>query len=293
MQQTPIDLEDADRVSLASGVGVMASSLVDRQTDREIYVNDSAARCLARLDGSRSVAQVAHETAEEYDVDEETARRDLRDLITALDRHALVVVRKSLRGRLTVPALTANVLGHLRLDWFDQPARRYAPTCPSLVLAVLRSGRSGFAGACLTSIVLFLVLLPGAGSGSRSAGELALFATVPAILYAILIVQLFAHEAGHLLVLRRLTSATYYIAVRGLALSVAHTGAGPSERRVVALAGPLCGVASGVLMTAIALGAGVGATEALLPLLLSLAHVYSLMPWAADGSMIFGRRREV
>lgn len=293
MHQPTIDLEDADRVSLASGVGVEGSSLLDRQTDREMHINDSAARCLARLDGSRSVAQVAHETAEAYDVDEETARRDLRELITALDRHALVVVHKSLRSRLTMPALTANVVGHLRLDWLDQPARRYAPTCTSLVRAVLRSGRWGFVGACLTSIALFLVLLPNAGSGARSVGELALFATIPAILYAILVVQLFAHEAGHLLALRRLASATHYIAVRGVALSVAHTGATPSDRRLVALAGPLCGVGSGMMMTAIALGVGVGATEALLPLLLSMAHVYSLMPWAADGGMIFGRRREV
>jgi len=278
---------------LASGVRLDGSSLVDRQTKRTIDINPPAARFVARLDGSRSVGQVADETAAEFDVDEQTAKRDLRELITALDRQALVVVHKSLRSRMTVPALMSNVIGRLQLDWLDQPARRYAPTYASLVRAVLRSARWGFVGACSTSIALFLVLLPGADSGTRSVSELALFATIPSVLYAILVVQLFAHEAGHLIALRRLSSATHYIAVRGPALSVAHTGAGPSERRVVALAGPLCGIASGVAMTAVALGAGLGVTEAVLPVLLSLAHVYSLMPWAADGSMIFRERAEV
>ena len=286
---TRVDLDINDRVALAPGVHLCEGRLRDGLTSRDHAVNESAAQFLAQLDGTFTVKQIATATAARCDVDVEMAQTDLVDLVAALDRHALVVVSKSTRYRLAPVALLLSALAYMRLDWPQQPARRFAPTLPSLVRAALRSSRWGLVGALVTSLALFVVLLPLAQSGYRSVGALLLYAAIPTVLYAALVLQMLAHEAGHLLALRRLSSGTHYIAVRGVRLSVAYTGASVRQRRVIALAGPAAGLGCGLVMAAGALLLGLSTTEASLPCLLGIAHVYSLMPWAADGAMIFAR----
>lgn len=285
-----IDLDVHDRVRLAAGVSISSDHLRDDMTGRKIAINRSAFDLISQFDGTRTLKDVATAHARRYGVDPERVQADLRGIVTALDRHALLVIRKSLRHRLAPLLLVGQLLMYLRLDWPRQPARRFPPTVQCLIRAAVRSSRWGLVGACITSLCLFGVLLPLVYAERRSIEAVALYASIPLLLYSALILQMIAHEAGHLVALRRMCGTTYYIAVRGIRLSIAHAGAGFAQRRLIAMAGPAAGFASGLAMGGMALAVGRSLTEASIPLLLAAAHIYSLMPWAADGAMLFTGR---
>jgi hypothetical protein len=112
------------------------------------------------------------------------------------------------------------------------------------------------------------------------------YAAFPLFFVAVQILLLWAHEAGHLLVLRRVGVTDHYLATRGLSIGIAHSGASPRDSRFVAVAGPgtaivLCGLIAAVCV-------GLGATgSALFVGACGLLHGYSLLPWTSDGRMLW------
>ncbi len=288
-RDTTLELWPADRVRLAHDVVLTSDAMEDRATGRRIELVGAAREFVDALESEESLAHARERLVRTHGWDADVVWRDLLRFVDDLDQHALVQVTHDRSAMLRPGVLALRLHRWLTLDWSRPPATRWPATIPRVVLAVVRSNALGTTAAVVLSAILLLVLVEQGVAGPDGTGKLAM-AAVPVALFAVLLLGMAAHESGHLVALRaHAPDRPYFVVVRGLRVSIAHAGLDPRRKAVVALAGPLLGVVA-TACVALAVATVPSWRGLAMPIALTgLLHLYSLMPWAADGRMIWRR----
>ena len=290
---TEFDL--GDHLQLERHVQLTEQGAQDTLTGRALTVNGTAHTALALLVDGGSYAELADRYAEAFAIDTHTARGDLRAVATALDAAALLVVSPSRLGRMHPATLLPAAQRLATLEWFQPPARRYPATLRGLLAGTARSARVTLWGSSIAGLLLLTMLIAVSRSaaslegGVLTAEELRRafsFAASPVLLASVLLVQLAAHEGGHLLT-ARCHGANAFLVTRGMRIYVAHDAHEPRLVRRIAVVGPVGGVLAALLT------AGVLPLSLLPPMVvlavaaMALPHLFSLMPWSSDGRAIW------
>jgi hypothetical protein len=295
----PVD--GAAVVALAPEVRLVRGRVEDRITGNRYPLKGVGAEVLRELVKGTQVAEVESAIAQRYRVPPEEVARDVADFLGALDGQALISVRQSpLAGlRAFVRALAAAAPSPLALLTVDtsvlsQPAKRYPATLRWVVLACLEA-QSVFLAAALAVIVaavgakVVLAWLQDSASLYVAAGA----ATGPVLALIVFTLLFISHEAGHLLAVRALGMKPRSVACRTWAVGVSYVPGTPVQMLIAALAGP---IAAFMVAMALAIGLslhpipqlGVGRLDVSYIILFGMLHLWSLRPWAADGSQVAG-----
>lgn len=283
----PMDLWPTDRVVLAQGVVLSGTVLEDLPSHRSLTLNGSAAAFVSLFDGKRSLEETAAVVADANDWDRQQLTNDLAELVDELDRQTVVRIHRPVRSYLTSNLLVTLTRRYILLDWPRPPARRYRPQLGLLAWSCVRANSWGLLASALMSILLFGILLSHGVLDSGSPEKLG-YAATPLALFATLLLQLFFHEAGHMLALRWWgQDHPFYVIVRGIRVSIAHAGLSPEQARKVAFAGPVAGFAVGTLLAVVALLVPQLESLAVLLGVTSLLQLLSCLPWTADGKMMW------
>ena len=219
--------------------------------------------------------------------DRQQVTNDLAELVDELDRQTVVRVHRPVGSYLTSNLLPTLTRRYILLDWPRPPARRFRPQLGPLAWACVVANSWGLAAAGVMSLLLYAILLSHGVLESGSPEKLA-YAAAPLALFATLLLQLFFHEAGHLLALRRWGKGLpYYVILRGIRVSIAHAGLPAEQARKVALAGPLAGFGAGILLALLVMPVPQLESLAMLFILTALLQLLSCLPWTADGKMMW------
>lgn len=281
-----LDLQD--RVELAHGIRWDGARrhLVDGVLDIEHPANDAAAVVLdAVADGGCLVGELVHRLAREFGIDTQVATTDVLALLVVLDDDALLDVSRPSRLRWRPDEVVAAVVG-LVLGGGDFLARRDRAT----VGAVLRTTTRVLLLPLVVLVVGFVALVVAlAQAGAHASSELLPEAT-GFVLAAVLTLwaTTAAHEIGHLAVLSR-AGVRSVLVLRGWRMALLHPRGSVASPRVVAVAGPLAGLAVGLASAALGLAAHLGPGFAVTAAAVGVSHLVHLSPRAADGAVLWRR----
>lgn len=281
-----------DVVGLDAHVAIENDHLRDLLTGRAHPVNGTAHHIVRQLRTGADLRQVVDSYQSAFGLDVDTALRDVLAVLESCDSAALLVVRRNWSTRLRPWSLYLSTKTALSLGWGRPPARRAPATFWGLAMAVARSSRAGAISAVIAGIALAGVLFavnPSSLSGPATLKVL-LYCATPVGVYLVMAVQFGAHEGGHLLAARGLGHVSY-LTTRGLQMSLAHASTRDSGDRMIALAGPVCGLLAAAVCVAIGVLAGLPPMFSTLMAGLGVPHVWSLTPWSTDGRMVWGRAR--
>ena len=290
---TEFDL--GDHLQLEQHVWLTEQGAEDTLTGHVLTVNGTAHTALALLvDGGR-FAELADRYAAAFAIDRNTARTDLRAVATALDAAALLVVTPSRLRRLHPATLLPAVQRMVTLEWFHPPARRYPPTLRGLLAGTIRSARVTLWGSSVAGLLLLAMLIAVSRSPSSPEGGVITaeeltralsFAASPLLLAAVLLMQLAAHEGGHMLTAQR-CGAHAFLVIRGLRIYVAHDAHEPRLVRRIAVIGPVGGVLAALTTAAVLPLSPLPPMVILAVAAMALPHLWSLLPWSSDGRAIW------
>ena len=287
-------LTDRDVVRLPVDVRLDNAGTALVETDRDLRheLNTTAGVVLARVaetDGT-SVADLVKTVTCAFDVDVATASADVKKLVTELNSQALVNLDGSLRARLRTGWVRDEFWAVLAGTPPTLPTVRTSASVPRLVAAMLSRLAAPLAIAIM--LVMTVMSVGIVKFGAPDASDV-LTVSAPLVVLLFFASSTIGHEVAHLLVVRLTNGHPLHVLA---ALGSARLVYQPRGRtsRAVAIAGPIAG-----LLT-------LGATMALvlwlfershvsftLPMLLGLAaalpHLWSLLPWSADGRQIWAR----
>lgn len=292
-----ISISSSDHLRLTEHVTVNEDQVIDSLTGRHLRINGSARIALRLIAAGGTFNEITGSYGSAFGIGPDVARRDVRTIATSLDTMSMLVLTPHLPTRLRPSALWGSVDRLIRLEWDTPSARRYPGTLAGLLRAVTRSGRWSLLGATVSALLLLAVLLGFSTGADTPGGTLltygeignsALYALTPLLINMLLLGQLAAHEAGHLLAATRYRTVNY-VAVRGLRLYVAHGELRPGPTRLIALAGPIGGVLGTAATAAAGLLIGLGPLVSGLLAAMSVPHLWSLTPWSSDGKYIWAR----
>lgn len=285
MPSRPIFFDRNDGVMLDPSLDVSGSGLDDRLTGRHYDLNAVGRRVVAGWTGRRTVEDLRRRLRDAGATDRQAAD-DLDAFLAVLADAGLIRVSRGWRGWLLPAAVLDRVTRLATLDWAPPLGRRYPATVTGLLRACGRVTRWGWAGALLTSLAVGSLVWSASGGDGVAAVK---GGSIVALLYAVFAGLLVVHELGHLVMARAVGLTGLQIRLSGPRISVSGRGGSASERRQVALAGPVAALAGGIV---------VGAAAAMLPLVPGLwwvpgvvgaAHLLSLLPWCGDGRILFER----
>ena len=280
-------LDPGYRVTLAPEVVIRGNTALDTFTCIEIALNSTGNAVLNRLSEGDTLANISNRLATVFSADPDRVLRDVYDLVNVLDEEYLLTIDKQFPKRPSVSYLIAS-LSMLFLVSRRAPGRRYRPTFVSLVRACLRAFKL-FLLLCLAlSVFLCSYVFFSSTTDFYGVPAFALFGAAPLALSFVIVTQLIAHEATHLFLIRKFKSEKPYIYVRGARVGVAYARArlSPSQRWLVAIAGPSSAITTGALMTIALSALHLPSVVVWAPVFLSLVHIVSLVPWAPDGRVL-------
>lgn len=283
----PMDIWPTDKVALSKGVVLAGTVLEDVPSNRSLKLNETAAAFVALFDGKRNLQDMAAAVADANQWDRQQLTNDLAELVDELDRQTVVEIHRPIRSYFTSTLLPTLTTRYLLLDWPRPPARRYTPRLGLLAWTCVLANIWGLMASALMSALIFGILVSHGVLESDNPGK-ASYAIVPLALFATLLLQLFFHEAGHMVALRWWgKDRPYYIILRGIRVSIAHAGLPEEQARKVAIAGPIAGFIPGILLAALVLPFPQLESLAVLFVFTSLLQLLSFLPWTADGKMIW------
>ena len=281
-----LDVHSGDLVSLMPAARIDNGCLVDPIRNSALLVNASAGELLALLKEPRPLRELIEEFAVTAGIGAAAARRDVLATLDQLDRLYLVDVKRDWRGRLTPRALRTRVTLLLTLEQGRPAAWSRRASFRDVTVAVLR-GAGPFLLAAVALVPLLAIVLDTSGAlGWLGLSALA-FSLVPVLLLALATAQFVAHEYAHCLVSEHFR-ASPYVVQRGSRILVTHRGLADTQRRLVAVAGPVAGAAVGLVQAAALWWLQV-AEIAQVALSVGVLQLLSLVPWTADGRLLWRR----
>jgi hypothetical protein len=260
-------------------------SVRDELRQEELDVNSVAAFVVGRCDGKRPWENVVDDVARAYGIPREQASTDLYEFIEAADARHLLRVKRRMGPRLKLPAIGTRLFDLAALRVARLERRRYRPTARGCLTAALYACRLPLV---LAGAVVPLLLLTLTQEGVPVAAAVT-GALVP--LGAVLFVALtiLTHEMGHLMALPTPARACSDVCARNLQVVVRPPEQlGRFDTRLMAACGPVAGLLTGLLAAALLWYAGPDLPGLpYLPIVIGVAHLASLAPWASDGRALF------
>ncbi|MGV1005042.1 MAG: PqqD family protein [Candidatus Nanopelagicales bacterium] len=283
-------------VSLPNSVRLTADGLIDTVLEYEFTLSDTAGQLVRLLLTGQSVGMASSRLADAYAEDPQTVLQDARDLLTTLNRHALLKVhaplidRAEIAGYLSRPtvALLYGAGRVLSFEYAEPSARRHDPSLRGVVRGAGPVTAFLLATALLVTALIWWTVR---SSGTSIGRALAFSIASPVTATLLVIISIVAHEYGHLRALRGRVRAV--VISRGLSLSVAHPRLNRRDGRWVGLAGPLAALAACLFLTILMVLIGTNRYFLTIGLLVGASHIYSLAPWHHDGKMVWTRGRNV
>jgi len=269
----------SDRVWLADGVIVArGGELIDQVSGLSLHLTATAELLVGLLSHPTSVSYL-NERLEAAAGDGRRSAQDTQQFLSQLNELGLLRVKKD--HRLHWFARTTSLRGERAMNM-----RRFSPTLPGLVRAVLFCARFQLAVAALTAVALAGVL-SGSLGGLESEAAIGLYVPVAV---ALLNTTVLIHEWGHLAALRWHRSSVKLVRAASDYISVSYERDGMDDRarRQIAMAGPAAAAAALTSGAALALWQG-AAWLSLCCGAMAAAHLGALLPWASDGRIVWGR----
>jgi hypothetical protein len=288
-------VERIDRLDIFSTdvVDILAENVPNRFALRDpasgalVELNETAAWYVERLCSGATVGSVATAAGGTFGIDDVRAFDDIQAVVDHLDRIGLVLIRRSARTRFSPTFTWLRLVDVAQLRFHRPVLHRYRPTLLGILRGVGRQSQLQVALAAAAGIVLAAMIgwvneLP-----LRTMPELFGYALLPMLLLGWHLALLVCHEHGHLVALRWSKTPLYFVGVRGLKFAVVHAPTSGRAAPVVAVAGPaaaaVVGASVGGAFATVegwsAWGIAVASSGAL--------HLLSLLPWAADGRMLW------
>lgn len=259
----------------------------DRAMCRRIGVNEIGEFVMDRMDGTVPVSRIATDVSQRFGISETRSLTDTMAFVESLKSCGVVNIRYP-AGRHALTVLTsvfalntvqlkdsrAMLIGGRRADI------RGTSFCGILVQICLR----------LCSRYLWLaayVTLLGGGFAIVLLGEIFYALLIPAAVYCVTLFGMSLHESAHLYTLRQRTGDGYvgYLKLGPLQIGICYPSVRPEVNFWVAMAGPLCPTACGVVIYAV----GVLYPNPLLSLgaLMLVVHVLNFLPiFTSDGASL-------
>ncbi len=300
----PVRVTPDSRITLARGVSLEGSTLIDRATGGRHELNSTAAEALGYLRRGLTLRQTSAAIAVSSAASNDQVLSDLYDLSSQLDvldlisvyhpslRHSLGAARRYF-GYLLRPALLfVELQTLLDQDRPRAPSRRYPGTVVGVVSAVLHAMQRLILLGCIAIPAMLLGVILIAGSATNV--ELSRYVTdlaKPIIVTVIFVAASILHELAHLIILRVKNIPVFYISARSFVAAIKHEVARPLVDAFVAAAGPVAAFAVCMIGVGIesrshnSLGLGGNTINPLL--LIGAMHLLSLGPWSADGQAIY------
>ena len=283
-----LDLHPGDVVTFP-WISTADGAARDALRHEPLAVSSSGIAAITLCDGARSWEAVTATLARQHGVPVGQVSADLAQFVAAADARHLVRVRRRLRSRLTPAALTVRGLALASLEVSRLEQRRYPPTLLGTLRAATWACRLPVALAAVASALLMATLLmqPSIDLFSAIVGGLS-----PAVVVAVVVASICAHEAGHLLALGAAGRRGADVCTRPMQAYVRHAPIVSADlRRTVAVAGPVFGLAFGLAVAAALWWVNLGpAGTPWVGVLVGVAHLSSLAPWALDGKALYARK---
>lgn len=300
----PVRVTPDSRITLARGVSLEGTTLIDRATGGRHELNSTAAEALGYLRRGLTLRQISAAIAVAGAVSNDRVLSDIYDLLSQLDaldlisvyhpgfRHSAGVARRYAGYLLRPTLLVVELQTLLDQDRPRAPSRRYPGTVVGVVSAVLHAMRRLIILGCIVipAMLLGVILIAGSANNtgiSRYITDLA----KPAIVIAIFVIVSILHELAHLIILRVKRIPVFYISARSFVAGIKHEAARPLVDALVAAVGPV--VAFAVCMLGVGIESrghnslGLGGNTINPLLLIGVMHLLSLGPWSADGQAIY------
>ncbi len=285
----PLDLLGDDIVTFPHCV-VRNGQAVHNPTGVVLPLNVAGARIIELCNGSRTWNEAINDFRASISVDAVTASSDVYDFVTAAERRGLVRVRRNWRSRAHPATLLILLTDLVRLQPRRLERRSYPPTPRGLTVATLWACRLPVALALWFGPFMFVGIL----TQDRSPVVALLAALAPLAGVLVIAMTIAAHEAGHLWAMAAGIRARTTVEADTLTVRLRQLDGCPVPDALVALLGPLLGLAVGASISeSLVLGTVLPNTFAMLPLAVGVAHLASLTPWAHDGRVLFARWRKL
>lgn len=275
---------DSASVSLLPGITIEADGL--RDIDGRLYAANSVGRfTAAAVHSPIPVRSVAEALAEHFQIDQQTARRDLNLYLDDLDARRLVSIRQSFlkEFRVRLWRVLSNLFFALVLQFRHAPVRypnrRYRPSARRVLLASLEAYQSMLAiGALVLLLIGGLYAVRNLRLGLPAADTLSILTMVVLAVYFLgLIGSGVLHELGHYFMARRLKVPMLSVFARMGVAGLTHVADEPAKTAAIAAAGPLAGA---VIPLAFMVGAWYMPVTWLGPLTVPGANVGVAASWA-------------
>lgn len=276
---------ESSRPRLSPSVHHDGNRMLDRASGRGIDLNDTAKHIVYRIDGTRSVREIASGLSERFGVEERKALDDTKKLIDALHRGGLVRARPPCRYRLAYLVVTLRTL-HVSVLRGGIFARKRVDIHGGGFLAILAQIALHIS-VRYWWLVAYLVLLGGVPL-MLLVGGVPRTLLAPLILCSALLLGVSLHESAHLYVLRKHARNPWlgYLSFTSIKVSIRRPRIDREELdHEVAVSGPLCPVICGVALSTL---------NAVYPSFLLAAsgmlltvHALSLLPPSKDGKRLF------
>ncbi|HLV57751.1 MAG TPA: PqqD family protein [Natronosporangium sp.] len=277
----PLDIDVRDTVRFPHCT-VEADGVRDHLSGALIRVNAVGRRVVDLCDGTRTVGNVVDALADQFGVARDRILADLMAFLDAMERRGLIRVRRHLWTRMSPPALLHRALQLLSLQVTRTERRRYPVTPGGCAAATVRATRlpMWLGLLCAPPMAYVIAVQPTIGVPTA-----VLAAAVPLAAVAFVQATVWLHELGHLLALPAEVRRRAYFTARTMLVTLSFDPAPPVNARWVAAAGPLWAVLGCVLASAALSTVDLPAGLPLVPLVIALAHLASLTPWARDGRL--------
>lgn len=277
----PLDIDVRDTVRFPYCT-VEVDGVRDHLSGALVRVNAVGRRVVDLCDGTRTVGDVVDTLADQFGVARDRILADLLAFLDAMERRGLVRVRRHLWTRVSPPALLHRALQLLSLQVTRTERRRYPATARGCAAATVRATRlpMWLGLLCAPPMAYAIAVQPAIGVPTAM-----LAAAVPPVAVAFVQLTVWLHELGHVLALPAEVRRRAYVTARTMLVTVSFDPAAPVNHRWVAAAGPLWAVLGCALATAAVSTVDLPGGVPLVPLVVALAHLASLTPWARDGRL--------
>ncbi|MEW1724229.1 PqqD family peptide modification chaperone [Streptomyces sp. NPDC093109] len=289
MRHAQLDIDLRDTATLAPGVRCSDGSLHDGLTDSAVKVNPTASKLIGWLDGHRTLREVSELGAAQWSVPEDSIAEDLVELVITLDRNGLLTIHRAWQPRVHPIAMAGWIGRWLTLDWPLPPSRRVEPRLSKILVAQLLASRWLLLWGGLISAFM-VALIATSGASEVRGTSVYLYAAGPPLLLVSALLTVAFHEYGHTVAMRTGSDAPpCFVIVRGSRIAVAHRPMEPAAEKRVAFCGPVAGLLLLGMLTAICLALLPSAVVWPMTALVGAAHAWSLLPWSADGRILWSR----
>ncbi len=278
----PLDIATRDTV-LFPHCTVENDGVRDLLNGRFIKVNHVGRQVVELCDGTRTFGEVVETLADRFDVPPERVRADLLAFLDQMERQGHLWVRRDVWSRLSPRTLLYRAVQLLALNVARTERRRYPATALGCAAATYRATRLPVAVALVNAPPLAYVT---AIQPRIDLATAALVAVVPLLFVLFVQITIWLHELGHLYTLPVAVRERAYFTARSLFVTLTFDPAAVANPRWLAAAGPLWGVAGCALAATGLAATGLPTAFLLAPLLVGLAHLAALVPWAQDGRLL-------